>query len=507
MSLLGIDVGTTGCKSVLFDETGAILASAYEEYDIKRREPGYMELDSRQVWQAVKTTVGKAVSVERRDPVSALSVTSMGEAVVPVSADRRILGDSILLPDSRGGEFVRALHEVISDEECYRISGNPVNMQYGLPKLMWVKANLPDLYRDTYKFLNWGSFVTYMLGAEPSVDYCLANRNLLFDIRKEAWSTKLLSVSGIDRTKIPDCVAPGTPLGRISAEAASELGLPANIELVAGAHDQCANALGCGVVAGGQAMYGMGTFSTIVPVFSQLPDSKMMLEFGLNTEHHAVGGLYVSFLYHMGGATVKWFRDTFASAETEAAANEGRDIYEKLFAEIPPNAGPLLVQPYFSPMGPPDYRADSAGVIVGLTCGTTRGDILKSILEANSFALKVSVDNLGSAGVDLESFTAVGGGSRSDAAVQLFSDLFNRPFVRPNVTEAGALGAAILAGVATGVYASAEAAVAATVRIERVFEPEPVTAARYEELYGKYLQLCALMDRFTKDWVSFQSKS
>lgn len=501
MSLLGIDVGTSGCKSVLFSEDGTIIGSAYAEYDIKRPRPDAMELDPHEVWQAVQGTVAQAVDSARSDPCRALSVTSMGEAFVPVSRTREILGPSILLSDPRGTEYIETLRSDLTDEECYRISGNPVGSHYGLPKLMWVRDHEPELYRRAYKFLNWSGFVAFMLGAEPTVDFTLANRDLLFDIRREEWSPRLLSAAGIDETKLPTCVRAGTPLGKIEPRIAEELGLPPACLIVSGPHDQCANALGCGAISPGDAMYGLGTFPTIVPIFDGIPDGQAMIAFGLNTEHHAIAARYVSFLYHMGGAAIKWYRDTFAAAEVAAAIREGGDVYPALFSELPPEPGPLLVLPHLYPLGPPDFLSDSAGVILGLRGDTRRGAVLKAILEANAFALKVSVENLRSVGIGLGSFKAVGGGSRSDAAVQVCTDIFNRPFERPTVTEAGALGAAILAGVASEVYPSAEAAVGQTVRVERRFDPNERTAARYEELYAEYLDFARLVTPFARRWM------
>lgn len=505
MSLLGIDVGTSGCKSVLFSAEGAIIGTAYAEYDIKRPRAEAMELDPHEVWQAVLSTIAKAVAAGRTDPCRALCVTSMGEAFVPVSSAREILGPSILLSDPRGSEHLAALRSNLTDEECYAISGNPVGSQYGLTKLMWVLNHEPEVYRRTYKFLNWSGFVAFMLGAEPTVDFTLANRDLLFDIRREDWSTRLLSVAGIDIEKLPRCVAPGTPLGQVASRIASEVGLPRSTLIVAGSHDQCANALGCGAIKAGQAMYGMGTFPTIVPIFDAIPEAKAMIASGLNTEHHAIAGRYVSFLYHMGGAAVKWYRDTFAAAEHSAAGSAGDDRYSALFSELPSEPGPLLVLPHLYPTGPPDFLSDSAGVILGLHGDTRRGAILKAILEANAFALKIPVENLKPAGFSLESFKAVGGGSRSDAAVQICADIFNRPFQRPTVTEAGALGAAILAGVAAEVYASPETAVEQTVHAGRRFEPDVRRSARYGELYGEYLEFAKLVTPFARRWTRAKS--
>ncbi len=507
MSILGIDVGTTGCKAVVFSEAGAILSSAYVEYDIKRRSAGWAELDAEEVWGLVKVAVRSACEpVASTDPIRALSTSSMGEAAVAVSEDRRILAPSILINDIRGAEYVEPLRRRMSDEECYRISGNPIGNQYGLTKLMWLAEHEPDLYARASKFLNWGSLVGFMLGAEPKVDYCLANRDLLFDLRAEDWSPRLLAASGIERAKLPDCVAPGTVIGEVDRALAAELSIAPGARIVAGAHDQCANALGCGVIEPGRAMYGMGTFPTIVPVYARPPEAGSMVRFGLNTEHHAVPGRYVSFIYHMGGSVVKWYRDTFAAAEHRVAREQGGDVYAALFAELPDEPGPLLILPHFAPMGPPDFVDDSSAVILGLTNHTARGEILKSILEANVFAHAVSVENLKSLGIGIIGYTAVGGGSRSDAAVQLCADIMGAPFVRPKITEAGAFGAALLAGVATGIYRSPEEAVRELVRVERTFEPDRKKSARYGELFGQYLRLRDAVGGLARDWVRFRAK-
>lgn len=501
MSLLGIDIGTTGCKSVVFSNEGETLSSSYAEYDISRPHPGYAELDSRQVWNAILSTIADAAShVLESDPVRALSVASLGEAVVPVSSDRQILGPSILINDSRGNEYVEAIRREVSDQECFRITGNAVGEQFGLTKLMWIREHEPKLYEKTYKFLNWSSFVEYMLGAEPRVDFSLANRFLLFDLRSRDWSPRLLAAFGLDRAKLPECVPAGTPVGTVSSSVARSLSLPEGTLIVSGTHDQCSNALGSGVIRPGNVMYGMGTFPTVLPVYETLSDPSKMVQFGLNMEHHAVPGAYVSFAYHMGGSIVKWYRDTFAAAECKTHSAAGKDIYSSLFDELPNEAAPLFVLPHFAPMGPPDFVSDSAGVVLGLKSYTTRGAVLKAIVEANSLAIKVSVENLASLGVSFESFTAVGGGSRSDAAVQIGADIMNRHFVRPAVTEAGAHGVAILAGSASGVYDSAADAAERLIRIDREFEPDRTRAEQYAEVFELYKRFSPTLVSLTREW-------
>jgi len=491
MSLLGVDVGTTGCKAAVFDERGRLLGSAYREYDIRRPQPGWEELDAEEVWGLVKQCIAQAVrAAGPRDPVRALSVSSLGEAMTPVTEDRRILGPSLLNSDARGAEYLDRLHTLAPDDRLYRINGNVVGNHYSLTKLLWLLEHQPDLWRRTWKFLLWSPFIEFMLGAEAVVDYSLANRTLLFDLDREDWSPELLRAFKIEPEKLPRTAPSGTQIGTVAPDIAAELGLPQNVAIVTGAHDQCANAVGCGVIDEHAAMYGMGTYICVVPVVRERRPAEQMIPRGLNTEHHAAPGRFVSFVYNHGGSMVKWFRDTFAAAEKAQAQREGRDVYDALFAELPDAPSPVLVLPHFAPTGPPEFIADSAGVIAGLHLDTTRGDILKGIIEGATYYLRECMDDLPPDFPPPAEYRAVGGGSRSDKWVQASADIFGHPFVRPRVTaEAGALGAAILAGVGAGFFDSIEEGVEAMVALDRRFEPDPRLHATYTERFEQYKRL------------------
>lgn len=499
MSLLGIDVGTTGCKAIVFSEDGEPLASAYEEYDVQRPQPGWSELDVRDVWEKVKGTIRNVAASSTRDPIRALAVSSLGEAMVPVTDDRTILGPSLLNDDVRGEEYLAQLTEVLDDERLYSINGNTLGNHYGLTKLLWVKEHESSLFEQAGRFLLWGSFVPYMLGGEPFVDFSLANRTLLFDIENETWSSELLACVGIDESKLPGTVPSGTQIGTVSPAMADELGLPRDAALVAGAHDQCANALGCGATREHSAMLGMGTYLCLVPVFAQRPKSSLMIERGLNTEHHAVPDHFVTFIYNQGGSMVKWFRNTFAARDHEKAKESGSDIYADLISEVPPDISPVMVLPHFTATGPPEFITDSCGVMAGLRMSTSRGDILKGIMEGTVFYIRECVDSLPETGIDVSDIRVVGGGSRSDVWVQICADILNRTFTRPKLTEAGALGAAILAGVGVGVYGSTEEGVVAAVRLDREFEPDPEMHERYDARFEQYRRLWPLMKDYLRD--------
>ena len=502
MSLLGIDVGTTGCKAVAFSEDGKELTAAYREYDISAPEPGWAVLDSTDVWEKVKEVVREAAgdaAAAHNDPVKSLAVCSMGEAMVPVTLEREILGPSIMNFDSRGGEYVRSMTEFQNDEWLYTINGNTLANNYGLTKLLWVRDHQPDLYEKADKFLNWGSFVTFMLGAEPVIDHSLANRSLLFDLDSANWSDELLSKSGLDRGKLPKTEPPGKQIGTVSPSIASELGLSPDTAIVTGAHDQVSNALGAGVIKEGQAMYGMGSFTCIVPVFETRRNPERMIKYGFNTEHHSVPGLFSLFIYHPGGVLVKWFRDTYAAAEHRQAKAEGRDIYPDLFAEVPDEPSRLMVFPAFSTLGPPDFVDDACGVIAGLYLDTTRGEILRGIIEGVNYLLYESVQHLPEIDIDVSSFIPVGGGSKSNVWIQIAADVFGVPFSRPEITEAGSLGAAILAGVGTGAFASHEDGVSKMVRIDAAFEPDPKKHKIYKELFRRYTKLWPLTADYLRE--------
>lgn len=501
MSLLGIDVGTSGCKSAVFSETGQLLTVAYEEYDMERPQAGWAQLNAVEVWDKVKATIRAAAgehAARDGEPVKALSVSSMGEAVVPVSRDRRILGPSILNFDVRGARYLPGLAAALPDPELYRINGNTLGNHYSLPKLKWIKENQPALYGEADFLLHWAGFVSFMLGADPVLDYALANRSLLFDVDRQDWSGELLAWGGIEREKLPPLCQAGSLVGQVLPSVAAELGLPAGVRIAMGTHDQCANAVGCGAIKTGQAMYGMGTFVCLTPVFEERPQQATMISQGLNTEHHAVPGRYVSFIFNHGGSVVKWYRDTFAALDKKAARQEGRDVYDELFTEMPPGLSSILALPHFAPTGPPEFVDDSSGMLIGLKLATQRGDILKGLLEGITFYEREVLDALPDAGVNVDSCRAVGGGSKSDAWLQLTADIFGIPVVRPAVTEAGMLGAATIAGVGAGVWSSYDEAVGQMVTLDRTFEPRMDVHEAYEPQYEKYRQIWPLMKGFLR---------
>ena len=488
MSLLGLDIGTSGCKGAAYSADGRVVATGYREYGALHPQPGWAELDSRQVWACIKAVIAEISGNTGRDPIAALSMSTMGEAMTPVSAGRDILGNSILHTDARGETYVQQLQDRLGQERFYQINPNILGCNYSLPKLKWMQEHQPELYGRAAKFLLWGDFVTFMLGCEPLTSYSQANRTLLFDIRREAWSDEILTLMGIEKRLLPTPVASGTIAGIVDKRIAAELGLSPNTTVVVGGHDQCCNSLGSGIYEAGKAVCGIGTVECITPTYSSIPAAAQMLKTGLNVEHHVLPNLYVSFIYNQAGSLIRWFRDTFAAGDKRLLASD-QDIYDVLAQEMPAEPTSLLALPYFEPTGTPYLITDAAGVLLGLKTSTTRGEILKALMEGETFYFVESMLMLKALGIDTSEFVATGGGAKSDHWLQIKADIFGIPFVRPKVVEAGTLGAAMLAGLATGVWRTAQEAAACFVKAERRFEPDPGRQARYQEKYQHYQQL------------------
>jgi len=481
MSLLGIDIGTTGCKSVAFSLQGEQLARSYRDYEIVRNEEGYAEFASNQIWNKVLESIQDVAIQTSHDPIMALSVSSLGEAMVPVSKNRKILGNSILGSDQRGSEFIDMLLERYHPSEIFRITGNLPGTFYSFSKIFWIKKYQPYLYFKTNYFLTWADFICFMLGGKPATNYSLAGRTLLFDIHNCTWSEDLLKTLELDKTKFAPTVPSGSLLGYVRDDIAKQLHLGKNVAIVSGGHDQCCATLGSGVKSGSKAaMYAMGTFICVVPVFSQMPDIDSMFANKLHIEHHVVPGSFISFIYNQsGGGLIKWFRQTFIPSDQ-------KDAYQYMFNEITENLNNIIVLPRFGVAGPPDFLGGNQGCITGLSLSHSRGDILRATLEGISFYVKDCFEKLKGPFADIDLLYATGGGSVSDKWLQITADILGKTIIKNKITEASSLGAAIIAGEGCNVFSSFDEAIDSMVQKDMTIYPALSKNEFYAKKYEQY---------------------
>ncbi len=497
MSLMGLDVGTTGCKANVFDLEGRLLASAYEEYPLLTPRPGWLELDPEQIWRSVAKVVNQAAADAAGDPVRALAISCLGEAGALLDREGRVLRPSIVCFDNRAQPLFDQWLQDQDPVELMRITGQPPSQMYSLAKLMWVKANEPDLYRRLWKYLCYEEFLIYRMGLPPTTDYSVASRTMAFDVRGEQWSERVCALADISPDLFADAKPSGTIVGELGDAAAKELGLPKDCKVVTGGHDQPCGAVGAGVIAPGVAMDATGTTECIAFAFDHIVADEHMMRHNFCCAHHVAPGLYMTLTFNLtGGNLLKWFRDTLAGEQRLQAEQRGVDVYDILMEEMVEEPTDLFVLPHFAMTGTPYLDADPTGAIVGLKLTTTRGELVKAIVEGITYEMKLNLALVKDAGIRVDELRAIGGAAKSDRWLQIKADMFNTPVVKLSVTEAASLGVALAAGAATGAYASLREAVEQVVKPETVFEPDPRRAAAYDEKLAQYRELYPLFKRW-----------
>jgi xylulokinase len=366
----------------------------------------------------------------------------------------------------------------------------PLHGMYTASKILWWKQERPDVFKKAKYFLCYEDLLFHELGLAPAIDHSLAARTMLLDLSLGGWSPEICGAAGIDPDRLARVLPSGAVVGEIGAKAAKEFGLPAGVVAVTGGHDQPCGALGAGVVEDGVGTYATGTVECITPAFKKRVVDPRLLENNIACYPHVVPGLFVALTFNFtGGSLLKWYRDTFGLAEKALAKAEGKDVYDLILAEASKEPTSLFILPHFTSTGTPHFDTESKGVIAGLRLSTTRGEIIRAILEGVTYEMALNARVLIDCGAEIDSFRAIGGGAKSPVWMQLKADLLGKPVHAMKVSEAVCLGGAILAGTATGRYKSAQKASLDISKIERTYRPDGARAKIYKEKFAQYRDL------------------
>lgn len=478
MNFLGIDIGTSGCKALVFDASGTQLAAAQREYNVRLTDDGGAELDSAEVLDGCIAVIADAASRAGRGTVSAIAISCQGEAFTPVDAMGRPLAAAMVSSDTRAVEEARAWPAEFGAERLYEITGHTAHPLFTLFKLLWLKRRRPDVWRNAAKFLCFEDLLQSRLGLDPAMAWPLAGRTMMFDVRRHEWSGEILGRIGLAPARLARPLASGSAAGAIPHALTDELGLARNACIVCGGHDQPCGALGAGVTEPGAAMYATGTVECITPAFDRPAFTPALRANNICTYDHAVAGMYTTVAYSLtGGNILKWYRDQFAP---------GRD-YGAVLETAAQEPTRLLVLPYWTPSGTPYFDVHTPGAIIGLRLGTTRGEILRALLEGVAMEMRLNLEILHESGCAISQLRAIGGGAKSPFWTQLKADVLGRPVTTLNVTEAGCLGAAMLAcSSVTGTPLRELARVWVTP--QGTIDPRPAVARHYEEQFVRYRQ-------------------
>ena len=499
--LLGIDIGTSGTKTLICDEDGKVLATAMAEHPISSPKPGWSEQDPLDWWDATcKATkaVLKKAKLKAAD-IGGIGLSGQMHGSVFLGDSDRPLRPALLWNDQRTAEQCAEIESKAGGREALiELVANPALTGFTAPKILWVRQHEPKVYAKTKHVLLPKDYVRYRMTGEYATEVSDASGMLLLDVANRTWSNRLLSLLGIDKSLLARLHESPDITGTLNAQGARSLGLREGIPVVGGAGDQAAGAVGNGIVAPGIVSATLGT-SGVVFAHSDSPTRDPGGR--VHTMCHAVPGKWCVFGCMLSaGGSFQWLRNQLAQHEVAEAKRKKVDPYELLVAEAesaPRGSEGLMFLPYLTGERCPHPDPTARGGWIGLTARTTRAMLIRSLIEGVTFGMRDALEIMKGMGIPITQVRASGGGARSAFWRQLQADVYNLPIVLTNATEGPAYGVALLAGVGTGAWSSVGEACRQCIRQAEKVSPNKKAAATYEPYYRTYDKLYFdLKDRF-----------
>lgn len=498
--ILGIDLGTSGTKTVLFDESGGIVASSLYEYEMHQPQNGWAEQNPEDWWNAAVFTISDTI---KKSGVSSGEIVSLGisgqmHGLVMLNGQGAVLRPAIIWCDQRTAEECKKITALVGAERLVEITANPALTGFTASKIMWVKKHEPELYAACAKILLPKDYLRFKLTGDFATEVSDASGMQLLDVPGRNWSQEILDKLEIDRSLLARVYESPEITGTISAEAAKLTGLSSETAVVGGAGDNAAAAVGTGVVSSGRAFTTIGTSGV---VFAHTDEPLTDPAGRVHTFCCAVpGAWHVMGVTQAAGLSLKWFRDNFCQNEIEEAKKINKDPYfllDKQAEMVPAGANGLVYLPYLMGERTPHLDPDCRGVFFGLSAKHTRQDLLRAVMEGVTFSLKDCLSVLKEMGVVPDSMLACGGGGSSALWRQMLADIFGCKVKTVASKESAALGAAILAGVGAGIFESVPAACEKLIKENPAQLPIAENSLKYENTYALYKALYpALKEQF-----------
>ena len=484
--LLGIDVGTTGTKSLLFREDGQLLGHAYRPYPMHTPHVGWSEQNAEDWWNAVVETVREiCTEPEVRQNVAGISLSLQGGTMVAVDKDFNQVRPAMVWNDHRCEAQMNAYMEEVGDAETmYQKTGWRLGKGLNANQIRWMKDNEPENYAKTHMFLSVPDYVSYKMTGIPAVDLSDAGINQLANIREFSYDPQLLAFAGITEEKLPKILRSGEVIGHLTEAAAEELGLTTDCVLSAGAHDQYAVALGAGACKAGDILIGSGTCWVITAIGDESD-----FESGLAQSIAAVPGKWGSlWSLSSGGVCLEWWRRNLT-----VDANGNQVPYDVINEEVSKRKAAedgLFFYP-FSGRASLD-KGFSKASFIGLDLSHDRFDIARAIMEGVAFQIVWMMEAFKTK-PSKEGLKLAGGASKSALWCQMVADIANLPVRIPEVADLACVGAAILAGTGSGIYQNPEEGYNRLAVQERVLYPNPERAAMYAKLFEEYKRCAGVL--------------
>jgi xylulokinase len=478
--LLGLDLGTTGCKAVIANKDLEVLGESYIEYGLINLSAKEIEQDADEWWDISAEAISTAICTAGVcvDDIKAMSVSSQGIAFVPVDAGYKPLRNAMSWLDTRAGAESEEMAEKYGCLEVFRMTGKRISSAYTLPKLIWLKKHEPGIYGETYKFLMAHDFMIAKLTGKSVTDHTMASGTLAYDIRMQEWRNDLLSDFGIDHYKLPHIAFSGSIAGIITKEAAKKTGLSEKTMVCVGGQDQKCAALGAGIGMD-DITVSLGT-ATAIEKLSSCPDTRddmriPVFSYLFKNSWASEGVIPTS------GVSLKWFRDllmrdmTYRDIDDAAKSAAVRDPY-------------VFFYPFLNGMGSPDWYNDPKGCFYGLDLSSDLSDIALSVLEAVAFQIKSNILCMTDPSLHVKELRVFGGGSASDLWCGIIADVTGIRVSTLCEKETACIGACILAGIGCGMYNDTDA-ILDKIRIKNTFIPQKDKMSGYEKKYNAYMKI------------------
>lgn len=499
--LIGLDLGTTALKCAAYEEDGTLVASATKEYSLLTPAPNVVEVHPSTYWSEFVSAMHDLLGHPGIDAtrVAALGISAQGETLIPVRADGDPARNAIVWLDARATDESDELTDRFDAKHFYEVTGQPAMLPaWPAAKILWLARHERPTFEQVARFLLIEDYFLWRLTGEYVSEGSLLTSTCYWDFRTKLWWPEMLDALGIDESRLPAIVEPGTAVGALLPQVARELGLPSATIACTGALDQACGAIGVGTVGPGRFSENTGA---AVALCATLDAARLDPSQRMPCHYHGVPDTYMFHTFTSGGVVLRWFRDHFAEAERSVAASMGLDAYDLLAQEagtIAAGAEGLVVIPHLQGAMAPESNANARGAVVGLSLRHGRAHMTRAILESIAFVVRRNIEVLEDLDVAVPEIRALGGGARSPLWKQIEADVTQRPVLTTRQPDAATLGAAILAGVGLGRYASAQEAAESMVQIDATFEPRPELAGLYDEAYGIYQQtyesLCPVFD-------------
>lgn len=494
MAYAGIDIGTSGCKISVFDLDGNILFKANRCY-IETGMAGRRELDPNIVSENVLELLSEA-GHNCPTQIDALSIASLGESVICLDKNGKVLFPAMLTGDCRGVYETQALIQKFGAQTIMNITGLTPNELYTLPKLIWMKNNFAS-FDQIEKIFFFEDYISYLLTGKRMVSYSSACRSMAFDIRKKNWSTELLAFAGISSKQLSQPVEAGEIIGNITFQMAEKLHLNPALILVAGGHDQSCAALGSGMYNSKSCETSMGTCEFMLFMLPVLQTSRYMIDNDFSCIPYVLANTYLTSLeVTTCGILKNWGRQVLFSQMNQQCLENDKNFFDVLEKRIQGLQTEVMALPQFGSAGNPDLCMDARGTLCGLTIHTKPEEIYLAFIEGMAFQLYLAFERLKKLGICPERMIATGGGAASDTALQIRANVFGISVSRLTINETGTLGSMLLAATGTGAYTSLEEGIRRTVHIQREFLPDSQAHTYYQEKFQKYKLLYELMHDF-----------